>query len=166
MLSLLIQINNFWLAFLFLTFLVESSILSTVFMIFVRCGYVCLQLQHPLYVCLFLFSFSVCFSSCFPSLFTFLYCLTVFLCLAAPCALTSHLWSAVCPMCHITLARTFVFGSFSYLFSFFLYSHDMYSINFLAFFCVCFYFPYTLWFFLFSWCMNIEVFLPECLVPL
>lgn len=74
--------------------------------------------------------------SCFSLLFAFLYCLTVFLCLAAPCALTSHLWRTVCPMCHITLARTFVFGSFFYLIPFFPYSHNIYSIIFLVFFCV------------------------------
>lgn len=84
------------------------------FMISVQCAFVCLQLRHPLCICSFLFLFLCVFLfSSFLLYRLFLYCLTVFQCSAPPCALTSHLWSAVCPMCHITLARTFfAFGSF------------------------------------------------------
>lgn len=96
-----------------------------------------------LFLCVFLFLIYL----------LFVYCLTVFPCSAAPCALTSHLWSAVCPMCHITLARTFHLFWLFLVLSFLILSLIFYNFLFL----------FSLWFFLFSWCMNIEVFLPECL---
>lgn len=93
----------------------------------------------------------------------FLYCLTVFRCFAAPCALTSHLWSTVCPVCHVILARTFVFGSLFYLFSFFLY----YSVNFLVFFFVFYLnFPFHFVILLVFMMYEHRGFSPRMLVPL
>ena len=134
MLSLLIQINNFSLLFYFL-----HSLLNLLFYL------QSLWFLSSLCVCNFSilsasahFFFSICVSVLvFLIYLLFVRCLMVFQCSAPPCALTSHLWSAVSHY----ISQDFCIWLFLVL-SFLIISliHNIYSLLIFVRFCWFFFF--------------------------